>query len=549
MTSNDKEVWHFPRRADLEEFADTIDILRRDEFKNKRWTPNKQERLASLLDQENITKDHYGRISPSSVRTLIAAIKYFGLLEKRDGALHITKAGNEFTDEDQRRNVFEKQLIKLQVTNPKIQQYCKNIRVFPYRVILHCLLKLGYITFNEMGFHVLKYKGEIGLNELVNRIEEFRKLPSQRKEEIIGEYKKTKIGNKSLSGSTMTNYVMKFASETGTCYREKEKGVKKLKLQRSESYVKNLLKEYEFSTFEFTDRRVFNIYMGDPSITKTPSFFEINIKDKEGNPAYECVLEIEREFNNALKLIEENGKTNVKLFPERNYNYCVYDSEGELQEKDVINPLFDDVIELTFESDSTIPTQDELVTYVEDLLSNDYDSRLDDRLKVLRKINNYRVGSIKRVRGGRLEQLFYFIFLNFKENGMVDDVVWHGNSDNYKIPSPAPGGVPDLIFFINDYVHVLELTLIGDKRSQWSKEGASVPDHILEVQENYPESRVIGHFIAPVMHKANKEGLLGLGEHRGFTICFHQILDLVSNLDKINSREELKKIFIPDDEE
>jgi hypothetical protein len=108
-----------------------------------------------------------------------------------------------------------------------------------------------------------------------------------------------------------------------------------------------------------------------------------------------------------------------------------------------------------------------------------------------------------RLRGGRLEYLFYKLLKTYKDSGQIDDVIWNGRVDDFGIMYPALGGkegYPDVYFFIKNNVYVLELTTIRANAMQWSAEGASVHDHIMNLQKKIgTQYSTHGIFSAPTI--------------------------------------------------
>jgi len=152
----------------------------------------------------------------------------------------------------------------------------------------------------------------------------------------------------------------------------------------------------------------------------------------------------------------------------------------------------------------------------------DYDDELRQKLVAIGNMYPEKRYSTDSVRGGRLEHLTYLLLLNLKEQEIINDVEWHGNLDQYGIPSPAPGrsrsslGSPDILIYIDNTTIVLELTLIGKTRMQWSQEGESVPDHIHAVKEEFPGKTVVGIFSAPDFYRP--EHLKAVAAYQDYSI-------------------------------
>lgn len=549
--TRDRDVWHFPKRADLTEFKDTITLLKRDEFQGATWNGNTQERLASLLDQEEITNDHYGRITPSSVRTLAAAMKYFGLVRKDGKTLKITNAGKRILKEDMNQ-VFREQFLKLQITNPNITRFCKEVRVFPFRVILRTLLDLDYLTRNEVGYFLIRFKGDFeerDLQDLIEEIKEFRNKSEEERDQIISSYKESKTGSWALDKAPISNYIMNFCEMSDLCLRNDKNGNRVLKLNKSKSEIKKILSEYSDNTFEFESKDVWNYYIGNPEIKDTPQNFEIHIETSKGGIPSDRAVKIYREIGNSTKIIDEEGKVEFKLFPEFEYKYEIYDKNAEIIKDHTLDPNKNLTIEIPdndYREERDLESLYELVT---EITSNSgYDTELETKLDILRKIDNYRVGSKKQVRGGRLEQLFNLIFEKFERQNLVDGVIWYGKTDENGVPQPAPGkgqyngqGTPDIEVIIDDKIFVVELTHIKAERSQWAREGSSVPDHISAVESHKENKKITGLFVAPIIPEGNRDKMRTLVEAKNNNIEFAEIELLLAELRNVETKEEMKE--------
>ena len=152
-----------------------------------------------------------------------------------------------------------------------------------------------------------------------------------------------------------------------------------------------------------------------------------------------------------------------------------------------------------------------------------------------------------QVRGGRFEQLITRIMQIFVSDGIIDRVEWFGRLNEYGIPYPAPGsggtsrGQPDILIHSGNTMIVLELTLIGDVRAQWSSEGVSVPEHVEGVIQQYPDNDVFGVFCAPIMHNPNIRNINDICEARDISINTMTAQEL---LDFINGNELTRESFL-----
>lgn len=184
--------------------------------------------------------------------------------------------------------------------------------------------------------------------------------------------------------------------------------------------------------------------------------------------------------------------------------------------------------------------------YINQLVSRPrgFDDELEQKLVAIRNMYPAKKYNVDSVRGGRLEHLCYLLFLGLKQQGTIIDVKWRGHLDQYGIPHPAPGrskytlGSPDLIIHVDSMIIVLELTLIGKTRKQWSYEGESVPDHILGVKRAFPNMKVVGIFSAPDFHRPEHLKAVAAYPDYSITLKLCKIDQLVSILTKPYTKAE-----------
>jgi len=130
-------------------------------------------------------------------------------------------------------------------------------------------------------------------------------------------------------------------------------------------------------------------------------------------------------------------------------------------------------------------------------------------------------------------------------------VFWYGNIGKYGICEPAPGGKegnPDIIFEIDNYVFILELTTFRGNRGQWSSaEASSVPDHIAKFKKFIPHKKVVGIFSAPSIHPQLEQNLKLNALKENVGMIFKPSIEFAIFLAK-TSRKELKDSLIKDSE-
>ena len=148
-------MWHVPKRAGFNEFREIIIVLCENEFDNKAWDGAKQERLASVLHQREITEGRFGRVSPSSIRTIISALKFMGFVTvtsvlargRTSKRLHVTDIGRSFATSPNYIQVYRNQLTKLIITNPDMASFCRDIAVFPFVILIELIERLFLADF------------------------------------------------------------------------------------------------------------------------------------------------------------------------------------------------------------------------------------------------------------------------------------------------------------------------------------------------------------------------------------------------------------------
>jgi len=71
--------------------------------------------------------------------------------------------------------------------------------------------------------------------------------------------------------------------------------------------------------------------------------------------------------------------------------------------------------------------------------------------------------------------------------------------DDNEPTNTAPGGMPDIECFYEEYNSVCEVTLLRD-RSQWFNEGQPVMRHLREFEDTNPDKETFCLFVAPSLH-------------------------------------------------
>ena len=237
------EIWHIPKRQNIHQIIGAVEILSTDNFNGKSWNSMKQENFNTLLGRYGLT-ERGKPLSPSARRTLEALIKYLGFIvidnTTTPSTINVTNAGFELIkkhgsvlglgknlnvvsangQEVLESTIVERQMSKLQITNPVIREDCLNILLFPFRITLKLLLDLTFISKEELGYIVFSMKKEDEYNLIVEKIKTFRHLPEERRSAEIEAFKNTEIGNLTLVQAPTAGYYIGLCVATGLCERK-----------------------------------------------------------------------------------------------------------------------------------------------------------------------------------------------------------------------------------------------------------------------------------------------------------------------------------------
>lgn len=519
------EIWHIPKRQNIHQIIGSVEILSQDSFNGKSWTSMKQEAFNTLLGRHGLTER--GRpLSPSARRTLEALIKYLGfivvdnsttpstinvtnagfeLISKHGSVLGLAKNLNIVSENGQEileSTIVENQMNKLQITNPVIKDDCLNILLFPFRLTLRLLLDVGFLSKEELGYIVFSMKKEDEYNLTLEKIKTFRQLPEERRRAEIDAFKKTEIGNITLVQAPTAGYYMGLCIATGLC--EKKKTDLCLKSEKIKE-VHSILEKYkDIKPFDFGDNLMLWIdYFGDFKRIKPPLLVSIstNLEEKSYIRIYD-----QNDKEIASGVVSKSANLGVALFLGEEYKFIFFNftkaelfhSEKRLVNLGSINFLLKGVPANSNVEDTQEIIEEKILNHID---SRDYDPEYLHHVNMVSSItgkNNFNAGQL---RGGRLEYLFYILLQKYKDAGLIDDVIWNGRVNELGIMYPALGGkegYPDVYFFVKKKVYVLELTTIRANAMQWSAEGASVHDHIMNLQKKIGSNYSIhGIFSAP----------------------------------------------------
>lgn len=220
MPKRSKEMWHIPKRKNIEQMRRVIEILLDPQlsFNGKAWTKGRKETFNTELAKRGFTESG-APLSPSGLRTLEALLKYFGLIFYIEPIIQVTDAGRYFVNNP--REAFTLQMLKLQITNPVIIRDCIGIQVFPFRTTLRLLLDNrlnGFLSSEELGYIIfMRMKHESDYEKVVNDIRSFRNSSPQTRKRELTTFKKSPEGQVTLVKAPSVKYYMSFCVYTGLC--------------------------------------------------------------------------------------------------------------------------------------------------------------------------------------------------------------------------------------------------------------------------------------------------------------------------------------------
>jgi len=556
-------------------------VLTGNKFLGKSWSSGKQETMGSEMGKAGLTQSGKA-ITHQSVRTLLANIpKYLGFIFLDDTTtppkIVVTDVGNELLQAHNIENirkhktlseyeqaedlieisdVFKKQMLKLIITNPVIYHDCEKILVFPFRMTLKLLIELDYLDTEEIGYILFRAKHEDEFQLLITKIKNFRSLsPIQRTNEINA-YKNTEEGILTNVKAPTAGYYMYLCYSTGLCDRivvsvnkTNNSKLPALKL-KNKSEIKNSLDKFNnVKIYDFKKNiSLWKKYFSNPQKLFPP--FNVKIKVSTSEDLLVVVYHDNENIFSA-EISKNQPEFIIPVFKKDFYKIMIYSYQKN-------KPVFSKQIQFLDDKDFLLDlnmqvkqqvSEKILVKQISQMFSSKYsgfDEEYYAKLQLLEKVlgkkyvDNYR-------KGGRLEFLFVELLKLLKKKGNIDEVFWYGKIGEYGICKPAPGGkvgYPDVVFEIDEYVFVLELTTIKGVRAQWnSSEASSVPDHISRLKKEYYNKKTIGIFSAPSVHQQVEKNLTLNAKNEQVGMIFEPCVEFADFLAKAN-RKELKERLI-----
>tara|TARA_B100001248_G_scaffold140889_1_gene105784 strand:+ start:2658 stop:4376 length:1719 start_codon:yes stop_codon:yes gene_type:complete len=566
--SKEREYWLIPKRSDLHQAIIFVHGIY-ENYDGKSWNASAQDRIGSYLAKNGATNN--GRnISPQSVRTLLAGIpQFFGFINKIESIparIEVTKVGKKLIEETlsqkesyrsenlkqghkekktiSHSELFELQFRKLQLTNPKQLSYCHNISVFPIFCLLKFLDKLKQLSKEEIAMYLFKVKDHSEIDFVVNEVQNFRNLSLNERKKLINNFKKTDIGNKALVKAPSTSYFLTLCSYL-KCFN-----VNKYEITLNKKYeIDDLLDFYEnIFPFDFKDDdNLWNDFFSNNKVKSSPK--KHVIKNNYSNDVFITYKRDNKEILQSVISCNNENKGNELILN------TLEDIENEIQV--ICCETHDIVLEesINGRKKTTIikgksnhyPKQENKLENIDLIIehcsSKTFDSVFRKKIDLISKITGNDFSSDKNLRGGRLEELFFKMLQeDFKEGFLKDEPIWNGSYDNMGMPRPAPGGnigYGDIVLLIDDLQIIFELTTIKSKSGQERSEAFSVPHHIKNHADKYPNKKTIGIYLAPVIHDRVTKGMesnIILGNSKLF--CFE--IDKFLNIYETNKTDLVK---------
>lgn len=571
-----KEIWLIPKRVNLHQTICLIDGIIERGYDGTSWSPQKQNNLGVNLKNWGATKDGKN-ISSQAIRTLVASIpQYLGFLyvntDSTPNTICLTEAGmalwhkhkgelvkvpNLVAGKDlliTKSEAVLKQMEKLQITNPVINKDCEHIYVFPFRFMLKVLLKVRYLDQEEIAYFLFKVRNEDEVDVIVQEIENFRKLPIEKRETLMNAFKNTHIGNITLVKASSAGYFISLCQITGIIDKLKVTpdnrcgAIAALKINDTYiGYVEELLKKYQNTeVYNFEDNlQLWIDYIGDPSRAYPP--IDVSIINK-ANSSF-LIQVFKAGMCKYDDLIEKNGILQFPMFVHEQYDVKIIDVlTGNKLETLHICPTFEQrEYEIEGKLSNAVMASETLEDVGQEIIEHckatNFAGKALNYLNTLSKVTGIDKISDKALRGAYFEYYVYKMLNILKSENIIDEVVWNGKIGKYGLPTQAPGGktgTPDIVFTIDNLHIVVELTTIKAKSLQFSAEGSSVPDHIrLYKQETGKD--VVGVFCAPTIHERNTAAMKSTIAPYGIELhCItdKELVELLLSKDK----ETIKKL-------
>lgn len=581
INAKETEYWLIPKRNNVHQAWCLIDGIMERNYDGHSWNPNVQNNLGVNLKKWGATSSGKN-ISPQAIRTLAAYVQFLGFVyidtSSTPNIIRVTEAGKSFWKNNRHKitrlrnlNIDKDRLLKtadevriqmekLQFTNPVISKKCTDIQLFPFRVTLRLLKDLEYLDMEELAMFVFKMKNISEYQSVVSQIRMFRKLTKEDRDDMVSDFKKTKLGNISLVKAPSTRYYASLCESTGIISIDTEAPQtnmsRKLTVLRikdgCEKYADDLLDIRYVSVYEYDFRdnlKLWISYYGDPDKISTP--VDAEVINSSGERLLAAIYDKNRYLVNHT-ILNDGESFDFPAFEKESYEVVLYEiSTGRYLEPVSITPsdlnYRYEIHVSTCNSATPVSFNDIRNSIIEHIKAKHFNSETTLLLEAIKKVTGIDKLTDTALRGSFLESEFYRLLSVMKTEGRIDDVIWHGKYGQMGLPVAAPGGkngVCDLLFTIDDTSYVLELTTMKSKSQQEKAEAASVPDHV-RIEASNRSNKVKGIFAAPILHDRVVRMMLATAASTDTElscITINDLIEIFEEKDRTNLKNRLNSL-------
>ena len=348
---SEKDYWFIPKRANVHQMLALLKAIIDRNYHGKSWNPNKQDNLNLSISRLGATRSG-NKIANQGMRTLLASAQYLGFvyLDNRSSptTIKITEAGYHFYNKHKddlvpmpklKKNLtvnksplFLFQMSKLQITNPVILPFSKNILVFPFRATLEILRELIYLDKEELALYVFGIQDMSEISLKIEEIKQFRKLDNDSRIKLVDIFKKTSKGNITLVQAPSSGYFMQFCEGTGIIDKVKRTSsdgnkISAISIKKGYvDFVDEVLDFYnETDPYDFEQNLDLWIdYIGDPNRLHTPYSIELTNSSKT-----QIFFEVFDKDDNIIDtdVLDGESTTSLTVFHNEYYKIKTFDYE------------------------------------------------------------------------------------------------------------------------------------------------------------------------------------------------------------------------------
>lgn len=436
----------------------------------------------------------------------------------------ISRAGMDFINAFNCNDVILNQLLKWQFWNPSIKGITfKEINIKPFCVVLTVMMELdGYLSDIEMALFVNKIRHNNEIPTVINQINEFRLLTEKEKKLLIKKVDRIKIKSKKARKPVslftkilrhIPSYIFPLFEMTKLVKIDKNAGTFRLVISANKEQIQRAINETNvLFPFEIVSNPLseWNEFFTNPSLRIPPKTILFSLRSID-LPNKKVIVSIKNHEERILSM--ELGNSKPMALYDSVYDIFVYVPPNFNPIKSRINTQEQTVLTISIsqkdlfkKTSVNIPQIGQLITE----LSSDAvgDSELKTQIELIKKFypeSREKIDKqIKRIRGGRLEELLNEVLLYCRAANTINKVCWNGGRDQETgLPFNAPSGAPDIQFWSDKTNYIVETTLAG-KREQ-AGEVHSLIKHMDSSKAKYGFfiSREIDGYTTKILHDYN----------------------------------------------